>query len=218
MLALGALRATSLGWRFVSSAEASTSSLVRPTGKGWFRVAEVANLDPTQATSPLAGVWWNPAHSLIGGAIALVAAFIVIAIARALIRTGLELAHAKPYRGEQRMTAANCYATSWLVPLIAATVALWIRPTVFIAGEASIPGGDMIFLLPAGLLAAIGLVFGWFWFLRLAATAPIVTRTRVTIMCALGIPAIILAGAATWWYGLERIFDPLFSAMNMSFS
>jgi hypothetical protein len=217
-LALGAFYATALGWRFVSSAEASTSNLVRPTGKGWFRVAEVPNINPTQATSPLAGLWWNPAHSLLGGAIAIVAAFILIAIARALIRSGLELAHAKQYRGEQRMTAATCYATAWLVPVIAATIFLWVRPTVFVAGEATIPGGDMIFLLPAGILAAIGLIFGWFWFLRLAATAPVDTRTRVTIMCALGIPAIILAGAAAWWYGLERICDPLFSAMNMSFS
>lgn len=212
-LALGALRTTLLGWRVVSRAQASTGSVTGPTGKGWFRIVSLSPLPGDESASAIAGTWWNPAQALLGGAIALVAAFVLIAIVRGLIRVGVETAHAKVYRGEQRMAAAQCYATAWLIPIILATAILWILP-VTITGT-SLSG--MLLLIPAGIIAGIGVIFGWFWSLRLAATAPVDTRGRVTIMLALGAPAITLAGAATWWLGLDKLYNPLFDALQMSF-
>ena len=215
--ALGLLRAAWLGWREVSHLQVITGQVTKPAGGGWFRVVTPTPVPGDEQASAIAGLWWNPAQALLGGAIALVAAFVLIALIRLVLRVGLEVAHTRRYRGEQRMTAAQCYATAWLVPLIVATVFLWMHPLTLLAGRTSAFGGDLILMLPAGIIAGIGIVFGWFWFVRLAATAPIEIRTRVTMVLALAVPAIILVSAWGWWFGLEKLYKALFDALQMSY-
>ncbi len=215
--ALGMLRATLLGWRYVSHAQASMGTVVKPVGQGWFRVSSLTPIPGNEDASALTGVWWNPAQALLGGAIALVAAFILIAVVRILVRVGVEVAHTRSFRGEHRMTAAQHYATGWLVPMILAAVVLWLHPTIHFGNVSTTLSSELVVFLPAGILAGVSLIFGWFWMLRLAASAPVDTRTRVTIMLAFVAPALVLGGASVWWFGLERLYSPLFDSLQMSF-
>jgi hypothetical protein len=146
---------------------------------------------------------------------ALLLMFLVVS----LLRGGAELAHSKGFRGEQRMAAAILYSSAWCVPAIVGSLIASLRPVSYIgtaAGWSWYPP-ERVFVITAGVLAGFAVIMWWFWLLRLGGTAPPATRGRVTTFFAL-VPPVAVAGAAyCWWFGLERLYGPLFERLNMSF-
>ena len=136
-----------------------------------------------------------------------------------LIREGVALAHTAPYRGEQRMTAALLYSSAWWVPALMAVVVCFVRPLPFV-GEVSrwawLPS-ERGLNLTAGAVAGFAATMWWFWLIRLGATAPAPTRSRVMASCTLGVPLLLAAASVAWWFGLDRLNEFLFVRLQMNF-
>ena len=218
---VGLIQTTRVGWEWMTDSPALQSSgNVKPAGRGWIHLAQTPrplplNLPPEAPVD----LWWSPPQMMVGVVVGSVAAMILIWLAHGLIRTGLRWAHLPPYRHEQRMTGALQYSIAWSLPLWLAALLLSLRPLSYMGDIARwrwVPPLDG-FHHAAGALAGFGLVMWWFWLVRLAAVAPVKTRGRVTAFVALGVPMIVALTVAAWMWGLDALFDPLFSSLDWQF-
>jgi hypothetical protein len=200
-LGLAVFQGTRVGWHRGPAGVAS----VRPAGRGWLRATE--------------SLWWNPAQAMIAAVIAGVGALVLLWIARRLIGVGIGIAHQRPYRGEWRMSAALLYSTAWGVPALIGAALCLLRPPAFLGDAArwSWAPADQTLRMLAGGIMALSLVGWWVWLIRLGATAPQATRTRVMTFFLLGAPLLFGGVATGWWYGLEWLYERLFVKINLHF-
>lgn len=211
--AAGLFQTTQVGWRWVS---AVTATPIKPTGEGWFAFTRTGGAGTNDRLTDL---WWNPAQSLIVMAAAGLGAMAGLVILVTLVRWGIRAAHTAPYRGEQRMTAALHYSTAWGAPILFAALVIGFKPLAYVSevlGWSWVPTArafDYAAAVPAGL----GLAMWWFWLVRLGATAPTRTRSRVVGLFVLIAPLMLGGVAAGWWFGLMQLFPGLFTVLNLTF-
>ncbi|MEK6800227.1 MAG: hypothetical protein AABZ12_14805 [Planctomycetota bacterium] len=217
---MGLLQAGHVGWQRVRGASGGELPAVRPHGQGWFRVYRGGDSSlADSAKHQRIELWWNPAQAIVAGAAGLVGAIIACGVARALIGAGVEQSHRRPFRGEQRMTAALSYSTAWALFAIAGIFVLYLQRAAWI--KEAVGGGtvrpEAVFLVLGGTLVGFAAAMWWFFLLRLGATAPAETRGRVTAFATLGAPMLVVAAAATWWFGTEAFNAWMIRAMRLGF-
>ena len=218
---LGLFQATSVGWRWVTNAAAiEPTGSTEPAGRGWFHVGAVPRpLSPDRAPEIPVDLWWNPVQMVIAVVTAGLMALLLLSLVMFLLNRGVTLAHSVPYRGEQRMTAAIHYSTAWAVPMLLSLVVIELRPVSFVGAISkwSWHPPERGVVLSAAVVAAFAVTMWWFWLGRLGATAPARTRWRVITFFALGAPILVITFGALWWYGLDRLYNPLMKALDLSF-
>lgn len=219
--ALGLLLGTHFGWRAVSaSAGIEETGSVRPLGKGWLHVAAMPV--PFRTTSPPAtpvDLWWNAPQAIVATVAGFVSGIILLWMLFLMIRMGIKISHARPYRNEERMTAALHYSAAWAVPLMLSGLVLFLRPFSRLGPILQwswYPSKSVVEFL-AGFLATISLVLWWFWLLRLGSTAPADTRGRVSWFVGLGVPVLVGAAFAGWWLGMVSLLTQLFDSWKLRF-
>ena len=220
-LGIAGLQATRIGWREVGgSPVVEPSGSINPMGRGWLHVAAAPRpLPPGQAPQIPVDLWWNPAQAMIASVIAGLAVLLLMWLLILLIRTGVALAHTAAYRGEQRMSAAFLYSTAWWVPALVGIVICFLRPLAFVG---QLRRGwwyptDRGLTLIAGAFVGLAATLWWFWLIRLGATAPARTRSRVMAFCTLGIPPMLAGVSLMWWVGLDKLHEFLIVPLNMRF-
>jgi hypothetical protein len=142
-----------------------------------------------------------------------------LALLLAMVRWGVRKAHASPYRGEQRMTAALHYSTAWSAPILFAVLIIGFKPLAYVGGTLGwswIPTARA-FDYAAAVPAGVGLAMWWFGLVRLGATSPAKTRSRVVCFFVLIAPLMLGGVAAGWWFGLAHLFPLLFTAFDLTF-
>lgn len=220
-LGLAGFQATRVSWRAVgASSVVEPSGSTKPLGRGWLHVAAAPRpLPPGQAPQIPVDLWWNPAQAMIASVIAGLAVLLLMWLLILLIRTGVALAHTEAYRGEQRMSAAFLYSTAWWIPALVGIVICLLRPLAFV-GQLSrgwwYPTDRGITLI-AGAFVGLAATLWWFWLIRLGATAPARTRSRVMAFCTLGIPLLLAGVSLAWWVGLEALHEFLIVPLNIHF-
>jgi len=221
---LACLEWTRLGWSWTGERAASSltsSSLApsspRPLGNGWFHLvsspAGNAETVPGRATE----LWWNAAQALIAAPLSMVLGLVTGLLLLVIIRTLVVWAHGPPFRSERRMGAALCYSLAWIVPLLAASAIVALRPLAYVGAVAHwfwYPPQPVIDGM-AGVAAIGGLVLWWFWLFRMAMTAPAITRTRVVIATALAVPMLVAATGVGWYVGFPKLCGAIFRAFGL---
>jgi len=220
-LGIAGLQATRVGWREVgASSVGEPSGPTKPLGRGWLHVPAAPRVHPPGESPQIpAGLWWNPAQTLIASVIGGLAALPLTWLLLFLIRGGVAFAHSRTYRGEQRMSAAFLYSTAWWIPVLVGTAICLLRPLAFIGQTrkwAWYPTDQGISLI-AGAIVGLAATLWWFWLIRLGATAPARTRNRVMTFCTLGPPPVLAGVALAWWLGLDALHEFLFVRLNMHF-
>lgn len=218
---LALLEATRTGWRWVRTLPFPESTgPTQPVGVGWLQVAEAPRLLPANhPPQSHVDLWWNPIQTVTAMVVALILGFLVGWLVMIVVRAGVTRAHRPPYRNEQRMTAALHYGTAWCLPLLVAAVVVGLKPMAFMGRIRQwvwCPPADG-FVLSAAAVAGFGVIMWWFWLVRLGGTAPARTRRTVVTFLTIGVPLIVTAVAAGWWYGLSRVYEPLLALMNVEF-
>lgn len=212
---------TRTGWQKVPGLPGSElAGLTKPVGVGWFHVASAPRpLSPRGPRADCIDLWWNPLQTGTVIIVTVVLGFLAGWLALGLIRAGVTRAHQPPYRSEQRMTAALHYGTAWGVLLFVAAVVMGLRPISFVGALAQWPWypPDNGFVLSAAVIAAFGTAMGWFWLIRLGTTAPAKTRRAVVGFFVFGPPLVLIAAAAGWWFGMGRLYEPLFVLLGIEF-
>ncbi len=216
---LAGFQATRVGWQWVYESPAvHPTGSIRPAGRGWLHLAAAPRPLPPGRELPV-DLWWNPAQAVISSVLAGVTALLLVRLFLALIRAGVALAHTAPYRGEQRMTAAILYSSAWWIPALAGIAVCVLRPLSFVGQVtrwASYPSERGLNLTAAAVVGFAATMW-WFWLIRLGATAPARTRSRLMAFCTLGIPVLLAAASVAWWFGLDRLHEFLFVRLNMHF-
>lgn len=206
-----------VGWRW----EAADRTIAAPrAGPGWLHVADTAGLQPRgELSQRVTDLWWNPVQAVVVLGTASMVALIVLLFLAFGLRAGVTLAHASQYRSEQRMTAAIQYSTAWAVPVALGAIVIAVRPVAYVGGlrQWAMCPPQRVFDLTAAVFAGFGLIMWWFWLVRLGATAPIKTRSRVAVFFALAAPVLFAAAATGWWMGLDVLYPRLFELLDLSF-
>lgn len=218
-LGVGLVFGASRGWHSIRRPlDESGTITTDPVGRGWLHVASGRTASGGMGLG--VQVWWNPAQSIVAGVAGFIGGLIGGWIAVLAVRGIVELAHRAKYRGEQRMSAALGYATAWLVAALPALVILGFWPLSMVGSTGRLtwtPSLTMLLVL-AGAVAGLAAVLGWFWTIRLGASAPADTRARVLAAFLVVIPAMLLAVSIGSWIGVNRALNFLFARMNLSFS
>lgn len=215
---LGLIQVGRSGWHATPASAAVGPQ--QPLGAGWIHV--VAAPSPLPADLPPdepVHLWWNPAQSIIGAAVAFGLGWIVLCWLLALLQWSVNRAHAAPYRAERRLSAGLRYGTVFLVALLPSGFIALLRPVgqmTEIAGL-SIAASPQAIAAVASVPAALAVVLWWFWLTRLGATAPPRTRGRVLACLTLGVPLLLLLAGAAWWSGLRFGLPPLYRALGVQF-
>lgn len=214
-------QASRIGWRWVSAvAFVEPTDSTEPIGRVWIHVGGAPRpLPPGQPAEIAVDLWWNPMQSLVA---AFSTALVVVTLCLLLLSiTGrvADTLHRPPYRGHRRLVSALRYSTAWVVPIVIAGCIAGVRPILYI-GRMQQWGGCPTAesaIIPAAVLAGLGLFLWWFWLLRLGAASPAGNRARVTI--ALGVIAPTLAALAVSgaWMAMDRAYLPLFRMMDLQF-
>jgi hypothetical protein len=218
---LSLIQATHHGWRAVTASAAfEPAGSLRPLGQGWLHVAATPNpYRITQPPSVPVDLWWNPAQAVIAGVCGFLAALLLLRLVHVLMRAGVVLVHHARYRRGQRLSAALLYSTAWGLPLLFSAILFALRPLARIGAieRWSWYPSEYGFELAAGLIAAFDVAFWWFWLVRLGATAPTDTRSRVCAFFAVGAPLIAAAASVAWWFGLDAAVRALFTSWKLHF-
>ena len=69
----------------------------------------------------------------------------------------------------------------------------------------------------AAIVFGLAAVMWWLWLIRLGATAPPDSRSRLQAVFAVFAPILTIGVGMAWWYGLAKAFGFLFHAMNLNF-
>jgi len=222
-LAVGlvAVQLSRVGWRWVTaSTNLELTGSTEPGAQGWIRMVGAPRSSLTGVMKDdFVSLWWNPTQALVAALIAGVAALLGVWLGLGQIRSGVSMAHKPAYRGERRMTAALHYGTAWVIPVILAAILVGLRPIAYFGTMAQwrwCPT-QRVFLIAAAVLGGLGVVMGWLWLIRLGATAPARTRSRVVAFFVVGVPLIVAWAVVVWWRGLDLLYVPLFDAMNLTF-
>lgn len=188
------------GWHAVKAVADAAGERLEPQGRGWFVLAK-ASIPPLEAElhpSRIVALWWNPASAAVGAAAALISAAILGSLLRVILRGGAERSMLRRHRGQKRLTAAWNYAPAWLAPLIPAGLILAVYPVARLSQVADWPIAlptPYVYVF-AGIVAAVAVIMTWFGLVRLAATAPVRSRTRMLLFCGLWWP-LLAAGLTT---------------------
>lgn len=221
VVTIGLVMATTTGFQWVSaSAAAEKTGSVTPLGDGWIHLASTPRPLPLTMTGETkVDLWWNPSQSVIGWASGTAVVWLLAVIVLALVRVGITRAHEEKYRQEERMTAAVNYGTAWMLPFVVAALVLCLLPISHIGSIAkwSWYPPSQSFTLSAAVIAGFGAAMGWFWLVRLAATAPPQSRGKVSAFCAIVVPVYIVGAGLSWWYGLGYLYRVLFDALRLTF-
>jgi len=187
-----------------------------PSGRGWLPVARAPEeLAPRLAAhGGVAALWWNPAQALVGATIVLVTVLVLGKLMSCSLRRGVERSLGRRHRGQMRLSAALEYAAAWSVPLIPAALVLALLPLCRVAAVADwmVQPGAAVVYVPAGALAALGVLAWWFGVARLALTVPVAARRRVFLFSVIWFPlgcAVVLAGVVLGWLSLRDRLVPL---------
>jgi len=215
LLALGmtVFQLTQVGWRVSSNDEGEPVE-----GAGWILAASAQQGPAAEESSPT-HLWWNPPQAALTGSIGLVTAIFVICVTLKLLAVFTEAAHRSDYRGQYRMTAAIHYSTAWLIPVFVGAILLGFLPLAYcgdVAGWSWHPSRKSI-LIAGGAVTGLGFCLGWFWLVRVSATAPVRTRTRVATFFAIGFPVIVGGAACGWHLGLMKLYEVLMPVFELDF-
>ena len=220
-IGLALLQTTRMGWHWVTATAAiETTGSTQPAGNGWIHVAAAPRPLPVdQAVEIHVDLWWNPVQAGVATVTAWSVGLLALWLILSLTRWGAEQSHRGPFRGEQRMTAAFHYATAWHLPMVVGAMLVALRPIAYIGTMARWPWcpPDRVFVLSGAVFAGAGVIGWWFWLVRLGASAPAQTRGRILAFFAAGTPLAVAAGGVVWWWGLDRLYHPLFHAIGVSF-
>ena len=218
-IGLGLFQATRYGWRGVTNSR-GIDPTDHPSGEGWLHVAATpAQWLPDLSPETAVNLWWNPIQATVAVVTGFLAGLLLLWLASVLMRAGVTFAHRSPYREEQRMTAALHYSTAWAIPIFVGILVACLRPISYIgqiARWAWFPP-QYGFELSAAVVVAFGLALWWFFLLRLGATAPARTRSRVAAFFSVGAPMIVGVVGAGWWLGLDQLYEPLFKILDLRF-
>ena len=220
-VAAGIFAATWVGWKQMPAPkDLAAARAIQPTGQGWVHVTEAPRplpLDLPGGTK--VDLWWNLPQAVVGVALAMATGAVLAWLATLLLRAGLTRAHIKPYHNEQRMTAALHYSMAGVVPLFLAAVLAACLPLYEIGRMAEwrwYPPRDGL-VWAATAVAGVGLAGWWFWLVRIGATAPPRTRSRVVACLAVGAPIIAAGAAAVWLAAVDRAQTPTANALRLWF-
>ena len=218
-LGLGIFQATRHGWRWVTNSPALDPAF-EPRGIGWFHVASAPqSVLPALAPEVPVNLWWNPIQGAVAIGTGFLGALLLMWLVIALLRVGVTRAHEPPYREDGRMTAAIHYGTAWGILLAVSALVAALRPISYVGAMsrwAWYPPQHS-FELAATVIAGVGVALWWFWLLRLGATTPASTRGRVVAFFAIGAPVIVCAAATGWYFGLDQLYRPVFTALGVTF-
>ncbi len=214
-LGLAVFQGTRVGWLRVPRA----GPIMKPAGGGWFHVADMPHPNVPGFLADSFDLWWNPAQAMIGSVVAGLTGLLALVIVRHVVGLGIRLAHRREYRNEQRMSAALLYSTAWGVPALIGALLCLLRPLAFVGEVArwswAIRDQTVVMLAVIGM--ALSTLIWWLWLIRLGATAPHATRTRVSGFLLVGAPLIAVAVVAGWWYSLEWLYETVFFRLNLHF-
>lgn len=189
------------------------------TGNGWTQVAALPLGRVVQASTPTQ-LWWNFPQSALAGSLGLISATLTIWLTMLLIRACVEGAHRSGYRGEYRMTAALHYCTAWVFLVLAGA---WLLGSLPLAHAGTIaqwgwcPSAASL-QIAGGALSGIGVLLGWFWLVRVSASAPVRTRTRVVTFFSVGLPLIVVGVAVGWHLGMIKLYDLLMPLFDLNYA
>ncbi len=207
------LQLTQVGWHWSPADEGDAGG-----GSGWLEVASAPPGTIVDQAAPTR-LWWNFPQAALAGSVGLVTAILVIWLTMLLVAACVEFAHRSSYRGEYRMTAAMHYGTAWVLLILIGALVLGFLPLSYcgaMAGWKWFPS-EMSVTIAGGAVGGLGVCLGWFWLVRISATAPVRTRTRVASFFAVGLPVIVAAAACGWHLGLMKLYEILTPMFDLDF-
>ncbi len=205
------------GWHEVKIlAEDAGGEPPQPSGRGWVQIAQMpaAGIDDPNR---IVGLWWNPPLAVAGAAVSLIWCTVLIGLLMPFLRMGVEHSLRPQFRGEERLSAALCYATAWAAPLVPAGLVLAALPLCLIGRLEHwlYPVTESTIFVVAAIPAALAIFAGWFGLIRLAYTVPVVTRTRVLLFFGLWMPVVIVMVLSGSFFGLRAIQRVLASSLQV---
>lgn len=206
VIAASALQLATVGWhRVVRTPENLSIVQTTPQGRGWLRVA-AAKVSPTE--TGVIAVWWNPLQSVVGLAMGLLAATLLVWILLLTLQVGA--AKSERLMGErdsQRLRGAMHYGTAWTQGLLCAGGITLLLPACDVLATWRVglaPPRAWVFVAATATAGAAVLAW-WFWLVRLAITVRVSGRGRLTGYYGAVVPLIAAVLAVGWHEGLERL-------------
>ncbi|MCH7813866.1 MAG: hypothetical protein IID40_07575 [Planctomycetes bacterium] len=204
------------GWHAVKLIPgAPEASPPTPSGQGWRLVVTAPTPAPSSRAAPgrIVAWWWNLPRAATTMAVAAVVALLLSWLLLALLRTGVESALRRRYRGQERLASALRYSTAWAIPLVPAglILALWPLWRVAAVGKWSVQPPEAAAYVPAVVVAAFSLLLWWLGLIRLGLSVPVPTRRRVAVFVGLIMPLIaagVIAGTLVGLLRLRDLIDP----------
>lgn len=219
--AAGVFQASELGWRWVSSSAAvEPSGSMEPKGFYWRKVASAPR--PLPADNPdetPVDLWWNYIQFPIVLSLGSTTAMLLTWFWLRSTRRGIQRSHRPPFDEERRMSAAVHYCMAWSAPVALGLFILGLRPMAYVGAMAqwSWHPPRHVFEVSAAVLCGLGFALGWFWLIRMAASAPARTRRSVMIYAVFGIPVLAMLCGSVWYFGLGWAYGPMFRALKLAF-
>ncbi|MCP4249816.1 MAG: hypothetical protein GY778_22465 [bacterium] len=198
------------GWHAVKLIPgAPEASAPAPSGQGWRLVVTAPTGTASSRATPglIVAWWWNPLQAATTMAVGAVVALLLSWVLMALLRTGVESALRRRYRGQERLASALRYSTAWAIPLAPAglILALWPLWRVADVGNWSVQPSEAAAYVPAVVIAAFSLLLWWLGLIRLGLTVPVPTRRRVAVFVGLIMPLIAAGVIGGTLVGLSRL-------------
>lgn len=187
------------GWKHVMARDPySPPSLPEPAGSGWWLVAQSPVPDSDPGYAVLVRLWWNPGLWVSALLIVPLVSFLLGYLCLALVRVGANCALQPAQRDQDRFGAAIHYSMAHVSILLLAAMCYGARIVQTFSQVQRWPlrWSRTVHLLPAFLLAGLGLFLMWFWLIRVAQAAPAGSRGRVARHFGLWAPllAVVLIG------------------------
>jgi hypothetical protein len=190
---------TNVGWHTAYRGPGQGGTRTSPEGRGWVKLAERPTRPPPDISYLVATqLWWNPLQAgIAGGGALLLTALAASVVTRALAR-GSQRSLRGAYRGDPRLRCAVHYSTAWLPIQALAAIPAALRPVTDSAdvAEWSFSPPRAAFHAAAAIILVVGLLFGWFWLIRLGEATPKETRGSVRNYFLIRAPLWVLVWAA----------------------
>ncbi len=206
---------THAGWHHVIRTPDNTTLLaVEPATDGWIRLS---SLDMMPDDYGCVAVWLNPTRSALAVIPAVIAGLVLAYALTMVMNFGARGLVGHSHRHEERLTAALQYSATWGMPLLYASVIALAVPAADAMRASGVPlvPPPVAFHAVASLLAGVAAFMWWFMLVRLAQTMPFAVRLRITTYYALVAPLLIAVLVVGWRYGMDRLFDLLWTLLKL---
>jgi hypothetical protein len=198
-----------LGWHQVVPAPGLLAASPAPEGKGWLKAFDTIDVDgPEKAVA----LWWNLPWATVAGVAAFLIAWIVGQVLIGIVGRGAQRSLGSG--AAHRLRCAVHYSTAWALLLSAAALTLALVPlgqVLEVLGWARLP--ELVYRVPAVLLAVTGALVWYLWLVRLAQTTPPEGRPPAVRYMLLRVPVIVLVivGGTVYgcWVGADGLMRQL---------